>query len=104
MLVFCFTVFEYTSARVFVLRIRVSCAFPTHCTCVEFKLRIKRESTYFETHEYSLAALKRVSTIKYAFLPLANQIVFYNAVMRKPIKIELTLINVYIVIHGLTLL
>ena len=29
---------------------------------------------------------------------------FYNAVMRKPIKIELTLINVYIVIHGLTLL
>ena len=67
---------EYTSARVFVLRIRVSCAFPTHCTCVEFKLRMKRESTYFETHEYSLAALKRVSTIKYAFLPLANQIVF----------------------------
>ena len=65
-----------TSARVFVLRIRVSCAFPTHCTCVEFKLRMKRESTYFETHEYSLAALKRVSTIKYAFLPLANQIVF----------------------------
>ena len=37
---------------------------------------MKRESTYFETHEYSLAALKRVSTIKYAFLPLANQIVF----------------------------
>ena len=66
----------YTSARVFVLRIRVSCAFPTHCTCVEFKLRMKRESTYFETHEYSLTALKRVSTIKYAFLPLANQIVF----------------------------
>ena len=65
----------YTYARVFVLRIRVSCAFPTHCTCVEFKLRMKRESTYFETHEYSLAALKRVSTIKYAFLPLANQIV-----------------------------
>ena len=65
----------YTSARVFVLRIRVSCAFQTHCTCVEFKLRMKRESTYFETHEYSLAALKRVSTIKYAFLPLANQIV-----------------------------
>ena len=94
----------YTSARVFVMRIRVSCAFPTHCTCVEFKLRMKRESTYFETHEYSIAALKRVSTIKYAFLPLANQIFFYNAVMRKPIKIELTLINVYIVIHGLTLL
>ena len=47
----------YTTARVFVLRIRVSCAFQTHCTCVEFKLRIKRESTYFETHEYSLAAL-----------------------------------------------
>ena len=46
----------YTSARVFVLRIRVLCAFPTHCTCVEFKLRMKRESTYFETHEYSLAA------------------------------------------------
>ena len=65
----------YTNARVFVLRIRVSCAFPTHCTCVEFKLRMKRESTYFETHEYSLAALQRVSTIKYAFLPLANQIV-----------------------------
>ena len=36
---------------------------------------MKRESTYFETHEYSLAALQRVSTIKYAFLPLANQIV-----------------------------
>ena len=36
---------------------------------------MKRKSTYFETHEYSLAALKRVSTIKYAFLPLANQIV-----------------------------
>ena len=68
-------VVSYTSARVFVLRIRVSCAFPTHCTCVEFKLRMKCESTYFETHEYSLAALKRVSTIKYAFLPLANQIV-----------------------------
>ena len=66
----------YTSARVFVLRIRVSCAFPTHCMCVEFKLRMKRESTYFETHEYSLAALNAVSTIKYAFLPLANQIVF----------------------------
>ena len=47
----------YTTARVFVLRIRVSCAFPTHCTCVEFKLCMKRESTYFETHEYSLAAL-----------------------------------------------
>ena len=46
----------YTTARVFVLRIRVLCAFPTHCTCVEFKLRMKRESTYFETHEYSLAA------------------------------------------------
>ena len=29
---------------------------------------------------------------------------FYNAVMRKPIKIELTLIIVYIVIQGLTLL
>ena len=51
------TVRKYTSARVFVLRIRVSCAFPTRCTCVEFKLRMKRESTYFETHEYSLAAL-----------------------------------------------
>ena len=48
---------RYTTARVFVLRIRVSCAFPTHCTCIEFKLRMKRESTYFETHEYSLAAL-----------------------------------------------
>ena len=47
----------YTTARVFVLRIRVSCAFPTHCTCVEFKLRMEREYTYFETHEYSLAAL-----------------------------------------------
>ena len=47
----------YTNARVFVLRIRVSCAFPTRCTCVEFKLHMKRESTYFETHEYSLAAL-----------------------------------------------
>ena len=47
----------YTTARVFALRIRVSCAFPTHCTCVEFKLRMKRVSTYFETHEYSLAAL-----------------------------------------------
>ena len=65
----------YTTARVFVLQIRVLCAFPTRCTCVEFKLRMKRESTYFETHEYSLAALQRVSTIKYAFLPLANQIV-----------------------------
>ena len=47
---------------------------PTACTFVlrirvEFKLRMKRESMYFETHEYSLAALKRVSTIKYAFLP-----------------------------------
>ena len=50
-------VMSYTTARVFVLRIRVSCAFPTHCTCVEFKLRMKRESTYFETHEYSLEAL-----------------------------------------------
>ena len=66
---------SYTTARVFVLRIRVLCAFPTRCTCVEFKLRMKRESTYFETHEYSLAALQRVSPIKYAFLPLANQIV-----------------------------
>ena len=47
---------NYTTARVFVLRIRVLCAFPTHCTCVEFKLRMKRESTYFETHKYSLAA------------------------------------------------
>ena len=45
------------------------------CTCVEFKLRMKRESTYFETHEYSLATLQHVSTIKYVFLPLANQIV-----------------------------
>ena len=67
--------YMYTTARVFVLRIRVLCAFPTRCTCVEFKLRMKRESTYFETREYSLAALQRVSTIKYAFLPLANQIV-----------------------------
>ena len=66
---------RYTTARVFVLRIRVLCAFSTSCTCVEFKLRMKRESTYFETHEYSLAALQRVSTIKYAFLPLANQII-----------------------------
>ena len=66
---------QYTIARVFVLRIRVLCAFSMRCTCVEFKLRMKRESTYFETHEYSLAALQRVSTIKYAFLPLANQIV-----------------------------
>ena len=49
--------YRYTTVRVFVLRIRVSCAFPTHCTCVEFTLRMKRESTYFETHEYSLAAL-----------------------------------------------
>ena len=49
-------VVTYTTARVFVLRIRVLCAFPTHCTCVEFKLRMKRESTYFETHEYSLEA------------------------------------------------
>ena len=48
---------HYTTARVFVLRIRVSCAFPMRCTCVEFKLRMKRESTHFETHEYSLAAL-----------------------------------------------
>ena len=47
----------YTTARVFVMRICVSCAFPTHCTCVEFKLRMKRESTYFEIHKYSLAAL-----------------------------------------------
>ena len=47
----------YTTARVFVLRIRVSCAFPTHFTWVEFKLCMKRESTYFETHEYSLATL-----------------------------------------------
>ena len=70
-----YNVNNYTTARVFVLRIRVLCAFPTRCTCVEFKLRMKRESTYFETHEYSLAALQRVSTIKYAFLPLANQIV-----------------------------
>ena len=51
------TLMVYTTARVFVVRIRFSCAFPTHCTCVEFKLRMKRESTYFETHEYSLAAL-----------------------------------------------
>ena len=65
----------YTTARVVVLRICVKCAFPTRCTCVEFKLRMKRKSTYFKTHEYSLAALKRVSTIKYAFLSLANQIV-----------------------------
>ena len=50
-------IWKYTYARVFVLRIRVSCAFPTHCTCVDFKLRMKRESTYFETHEHSLAAL-----------------------------------------------
>ena len=49
--------YGYTYARVFVLQIRVSCAFPTRCTCVEFKLRMKRESTYFDTHEYSLAAL-----------------------------------------------
>ena len=69
---------RYTTARVFVLRIRISCAFPTHCTCVELKLRMKRESRYFETHEYSIAALLRVSTIKYAFLPLANQIVFFT--------------------------
>ena len=69
------SVCSYTTAHVFVLRIRVLCAFRTRCTCVEFKLRMKRESTYFETHEYSLAALQRVSTIKYAFLPLANQIV-----------------------------
>ena len=47
----------YTTARLFVLRNRVSCAFLTRCTCVEFKLRMKRESKYFETHECSLAAL-----------------------------------------------
>ena len=52
------------TACIFVLRIRV-----------EFKLRMKRESMYFETHEYSLTAPKRVSTVKYAFLPNANQIV-----------------------------
>ena len=45
---------SYTEARVFFLRNRVSCAFPTRCTCVEFQLHMKRESTYFETHEYSL--------------------------------------------------
>ena len=46
-----------TKARVFVLRIRVSCAFPTRCTCVEFQLRMKRESTYFETLKYSFIDL-----------------------------------------------
>ena len=58
---------SYTKARVFVLRICVLCAFSTRCTCVEFQLRMKRKSTYFETHEYSLSDLERVSTIKYAF-------------------------------------
>ena len=38
-------------ARVFVLQNRVSCAFPSRCTCVEFQLRVKRESTYSKTHE-----------------------------------------------------
>ena len=34
----------------------VSCAFPKRCTCVVFQLhvRMKRESTSFEAHEYSL--------------------------------------------------
>ena len=35
---------SFTKARVFVLRIRVSCAFPTRCTCVMRK-RIEFEFT-----------------------------------------------------------
>ena len=44
----------YTKAQVFVLRILVSYALPMRCTCVEFQQRMKRESRYFETHEYSI--------------------------------------------------
>ena len=73
-----FLITFYTRSRVFVLQIRVSCAFPTRCTCVEFQLRIERESTYFETHEYSLNDLQRVSSIKYAFFTLTNQIVLFK--------------------------
>ena len=63
-----FAQLTYTKARVFIIRIRFSCAFPPCCMCVEFQLRMKHESTYFKTHEYSLTYLLHVSTIIYAFL------------------------------------
>ena len=47
---------NYTDAHVFVLRIRVSCAFSMRCTHVRFKVRWKRESTRInarQDHEYS---------------------------------------------------
>ena len=59
----------YIKARVFVLRIRVSCAF---CTCGELQLRMERKSTYFEAHEYILNAFQRYNM---RFFSLANQIV-----------------------------
>ena len=63
--------------RVFVLQIRVSCAFPTpRCTCVEFQLRVKRESTYFETHALFINRRQTSFNDKICvFFSLANQIV-----------------------------
>ena len=45
----------YPDAHVFVLRIRVSCAFSMRCTNVQFKVRCKRKSTRInarQNHEY----------------------------------------------------
>ena len=46
----------YADAHVFVLQIRVLCAFSMRCTHVRFKVRWKRESTRInnrQDHEYS---------------------------------------------------
>ena len=49
-------VVKYSDAHVFVLQIRVSCAFSMRYTHVRFKVRLKRESTRInarQDHEYS---------------------------------------------------
>ena len=49
---------------------------PMRCTNVEFQLHMKRKSTYFEAHEYSLSDLNLVSTIKYAFFSFSQSNLF----------------------------
>ena len=56
----CFTLqtndMTYTDAHLFVLQIRVSCAFSMRCTHVRFKVRWKRETTHInnrQDYEYS---------------------------------------------------
>ena len=66
-----------TKAPIFIQRIPLlSCAFPTHYTCVEFKLRIKRESTYFQISRVFIKQPLTRNNDKVCVFPLANHIVW----------------------------